>query len=102
MTMLSLAMPRSSIFFSSWPTLIVVLDHAIGILVQPRTSFVVWRHMRVEVHARGIEPQKHRLVGAVLPVDEVECGSEKLVVHRFHPLLGQRAGVLDPLSAVRI
>ena len=36
----------------------------------------------------------------MLAVDEVERGGQELLVHRFHSLAGQRAGVFDGLLAV--
>ena len=35
----------------------------------------------------------------LLPGDEVLRGGERFLVDRLHPLLGQRAGVLDRLAA---
>ena len=42
---------------------------------------------------------KNGVPASRLPLDEVEPVLDHLVVDRLHPLLGQRAGVLDPLPA---
>ena len=46
-----------------------------------------------------VEPAEERLARGVLPLHEVDRRGGGLVVDRFHPLLGQRAGVLDGLLA---
>ena len=46
-----------------------------------------------------VEPAEERLACALLPLHEVDGRGGGLVVDRFHPLLGQRAGVLDGLLA---
>src|SRR5580704_6559413 len=46
-----------------------------------------------------VEPYKEGLAVVVLPLDKVFGGGSKLVVAGLHPLLGERAGVLDPLFA---
>ena len=43
--------------------------------------------------------QAVQLVGRLLPLDEIGGGRHELVVAGLHPLLGQRAGVLDGLLA---
>ena len=43
--------------------------------------------------------QKNGLPAAVLALDEVAGRVDELVVAGLHPLLGQRARVLDPLLA---
>jgi hypothetical protein len=52
-----------------------------------------------QVHVGGVEPDEERRARLVLAVDEVQAVLEDLVVDGLHPLLGQRAGVLDPLPA---
>ena len=56
-------------------------------------------HMRAEVHAGGVEPAEERRVRPRLTLHEIDGGGRRLVVDRLHPLLGQRAGVLDGLPA---
>ena len=46
-----------------------------------------------------VEPAEERLARGVLALHEVDRGGRSLVVDRLHPLLGQRAGVLDRLLA---
>ncbi len=58
--------------------------------------------MRPDVHLGGIPPAEERLVGLVLALDEVERTCRDLLIHGLHALLGQRAGILDLLRAIRI
>ncbi len=51
------------------------------------------------MHARGIEVDEPRPILLGLAVDEVDSGSEKLLVHRFHTLGVESAGILDDLLA---
>ena len=55
--------------------------------------------VRAQVHARRVEPAEERLARRVLPLHEVDGRGRGLVVDRLHPLLGERAGVLDGLLA---
>ena len=50
--------------------------------------------MRVELNQ-----QKNGLLALRLPLDEVDRRRRRLVVDRLHPLLGERAGILDGLLA---
>jgi hypothetical protein len=40
------------------------------------------------MHSGGIHPHEERLVGADLPLDEVDSGIGGFVVNRLHPLFG--------------
>ena len=51
------------------------------------------------MHAAWIEPSKERLLVPIGAVDEVERRVKKLLVHRFHALLVEWAGVLAVLLA---
>ncbi len=55
-----------------------------------------------EVHVGGVEPHEERLVGLVLALDEIDGRVAELVVDGLHPLLGQRAGVLDGCVPSRV
>ena len=55
--------------------------------------------MREHVHARRVEVTQPRHVLLGLPLHEVERGGQELLVHRLHPLPGERTGVLDSLLA---
>ena len=59
---------------------------------------VLGADVRAQVHARGVEPAEERLPG-LLPLHVVDRGGGGLIVDRLHPLLGERAGVLDGLLA---
>ena len=48
-----------------------------------------------------LNQRKNGVLLVVLALDEVDRAVDDLVVDRLHPLLRQRAGVLDPLLAVR-
>ena len=77
------------------PDLIVEFEHAIGVEVEAGSPQVLLPHVGPEVHARGIEPGEPGFARGMLPVDEVHGGGQELVIHGFHPLLGEGAGVLD-------
>ena len=80
---------------------LVVVDHrvVIGRLPAARLAEALLLGVREQVHVRGVEPHEERLAGLVLPLDEVLGGGDELVVAGLHPLLGERAGVLDLLLA---
>ena len=77
----------------------VELHHAIRI--EPVAGLALRRRlqMRPHVHARGIEVAEPRRVGLLVAIDEIERGAEEFLVHRFHALGIERAGVLDHLPA---
>ena len=89
------AMPRSSSFFSSWPTCRRARPCRRDRRPRPVLPSRLRLQVREDVHAGRVEVAEERLVGLVLPVDEVERRGEELLVDRLHALLGQRAGVLD-------
>ena len=47
------------------------------------------------MHAGGIEVGEPRLIGSLLPVDEVERGTEKLFVHGLHAFRREWSGIFD-------
>ncbi len=51
------------------------------------------------VHVGEVDPDEERLAALRLPFDVVGRSLRDVVVDRFHPLLGQRAGVFDRLFA---
>jgi hypothetical protein len=57
--------------------------------------------MPEDVHPRRVPPQEDGLLRRVRALDEVERAGVHLVVHRLHPLLGERAGVLDRTAGLR-
>ena len=80
----------------------VVLDHAVGVFGPGRQSgraAMDSAYMRAEVHPGRIEPAEEWRVGLRLTLHEIDGGSRCFVVDRFHPFLGERAGVLDGLLA---
>jgi hypothetical protein len=58
--------------------------------------------MSAKVHMRRVGPDEERLTIFVRALDEILRGSDKFVVYRLHPFLGQRPGVLDLLPAISI
>ena len=80
---------------------VVVLDHAVDVFaVAVLVAAAMLRpHVRAQVHARAVPPAEERLARGVLPLHVVDRGGGGFVVDRLHPLLGQRAGVLDRLLA---
>jgi len=59
-------------------------------------------HVRAEVHARGVPPGEEGFPGFVLALNELFRGRQCLLVHRFHPLLRQRTGVLYRLTTLAV
>jgi hypothetical protein len=55
--------------------------------------------VREDVHPGRVPPDEEGLVVGVRPVDRAHGPGQELLVHGLHRLLGQRAGVLDPLLA---
>jgi hypothetical protein len=76
-----------------------MLHHAVGIDSETRLAIRLWFEACPDVHTARIEPSKERLLVPVGAVDEVERRVKKLLVHRFHALLVERAGVLAVLLA---
>ena len=54
------------------------------------------------MHVRGVEPHEEGHAGVIVALDEVDGLIEDFVVHRLHPLLGQRTGVDDGLAALAV
>ena len=83
---------------------VVVVEHRVVIrrLPSPGAANTLGLGVRAEVHMGGVEPHKERRVSVVLATDEVHRGVAELFVAGLHPLLGQRAGVLDALGAVGV
>ena len=50
----------------------------------------------------ALNQTKNGCLRLVLAPDEIDCGVAELLVDGLHPLLGQRAGVLDALGAVGV
>ena len=82
----------------------VVVDHRVVVLRLPPSGLAAALGLVVgaEVHVRRVEPHEERRLRGVLAVDEVAGAVEELVVDRLHPLLRERAGVLDLLAAVGV
>ena len=81
--------------------ILVMVDHGVVIraLPSPRLADAFRLGMGAEMHVGRIHPQEERLVGALLPLHEVYGSGGDVVVGCFHPLFGQRAGVLADLLA---
>ncbi len=73
----------------------VVLDHAVAVFVLAGDAAVLLLHVGAKVHAGAVPPAEEWLAGLDLALDEVLGRGDGFVVNRLHPLLGQRAGVLD-------
>ena len=95
-------MPSSSSSFEQLADVHVVLDHAVAVFVLSRLAAMLGLHVGAEVHPRAVPPAEERLAGLRLTRDEFLRGGDRLVVDRLHPLLGQRAGVLDRLAALAV
>ena len=83
---------------------VVVVDHGVvvGGLPPPGLAQALRLGVGAEVHVGRVEPDEERRVRVHLAADEILRRGRNLVVDRLHPLLRQRAGVLDPLRAVRV
>ena len=80
----------------------VMLDHPIGIDAEAGDAPAFRLQPRPDMHPRRVEPGEEGPVGPMRAVDEVQRASQEFLIHRFHPLHGQRAGILDALGAVRV
>ena len=80
----------------------VMVDHRVVVLGLPaaRLAHALGLGMGSEMHLRGVRPDEEGLFRLGLPGDEVLRLGADLVVDRLHPLLGQRAGILDRLGPV--
>ena len=77
----------------------VVLDHAVGVDAQAGDPLRLRLEVRPDVHPGPVPPDEEGL--ALVHGGPHECFGrvEELLVHRLHPLRGQRASVLDALLA---
>src|SRR5262245_60123916 len=78
----------------------VMLGHSIGLDTLAGLAVALGLEMREDMHPSGVEPDEERLVGLVLPVDEILGGRQELLVDRFHALRVQRACILDAAVGV--
>ena len=83
---------------------VVVIEHRVVVLGLPPSGAPDALRLGVgpEVHVSGVKPDEERCLSVVLALDEVDCGVAELLIAGLHPLLRQRAGVLDPLGAVAV
>ena len=83
---------------------LVVVDHGVVVhgLPAPGLTDALWFGVGAKVHVGGVEPDEEGGIRFHLAADEVLGGGQELVVDRLHPLLCERAGIFDPLRAVRI
>ncbi len=81
---------------------LVMVDHhvVVGTLPPSGLSNAFGLGMRPGMHVREIHPKEYGLAGFVLIFQKLRGASGDIVVNRFHPLFGQRAGVFDLLLAV--
>src|SRR5262249_20007561 len=81
---------------------VVVLDQAVGIEADAGTALRGWLEMRPHVHARGVEPHEEGLAALDRAAHELLLCVVDLQVDRGHPRPGERAGILDLLSALAV
>ena len=83
---------------------LVVVEHRVVVLRLPAAGLALAAVLDVgaEVHVGGVEPDEERRVVALASVMKPQRLGDYLVVDRLHPLLGERARVLDPLGAVAV
>ena len=103
MTIVSSAMPSSSSWSSSWPTCLSwsIIVSWYGDCHAPGLAEALRLGVRAEVHVGGVDPARRTACRpSCWRSDEVaRRASTNSSSHGLHPLLGQRAGVLDPLLA---
>jgi hypothetical protein len=101
MTKVSFAMPSFVDEVQQLAHVLVVVDHGVVIrgLPAPRLTDAGGLGVGDPMHVGGIDPAEEGLARRVLLLDPVLGGAHELVVADFHPLLGERARVLDPLLA---
>ena len=79
----------------------VMFDHACGVFIGHTTGDLIRLcahlvlHMGAEMHARAVPPDIEWLTLFIGTLDEVDGGGDGFLIHRFHALAGQRAGVFD-------
>ena len=84
---------------------VVVFHHPVGILGlrgQARRAAVLVPHMGAKMHPRRAHPNEKGLLRLHLPLYEIDRRAGRFVVDGFHPLLGQRPGVLDRSAGARL
>ncbi len=80
---------------------LVVVHHRVVIGTLPAAGLpdALGLGVRAEVHVGEVHPKEDGLAGRVLTLEEVRRTVGEVVVAGLHPLLRQRAGVLDGLLA---
>src|SRR5260370_6772372 len=76
-----------------------MLDHAVGIDAEAGLAIGCGLEVREDVHAGGVPPDEERLAVLVRLVDEVQRALGDFLVHRFHALPYERAGIFALLLA---
>ena len=77
-----------------------MLDHPVGFQSKPGLALGFRLEVCEDVHSRRVEPAKERPAGLVLAVHEIQRSGQKFLIHRFHALLRQRAGIFDPAIGI--
>ena len=80
--------------------MVIVLHQAIGIEPMSGCTVPLGSQAGPHVHPGGVEPDEEWLIVAVCLVDEFQRRIGKLLVHGFHALTCQRAGIFN--FAVRV
>src|SRR5215470_845695 len=81
---------------------VVVLNHAVRVEADARAALGGRLQMRPHVHARGVEPDEERLARLRRLVHEGALRGEDLLVDGGHACPGERAGVVDLLTALAV
>ena len=83
---------------------VVVIEHRVVILrlPAPGPANALGFGMGAEMHVGGVEPDEERGLRLVLALMKSTAASRNSSSTGLHPLLGQRAGVLDALGAVGV
>src|SRR5215468_3141182 len=78
-----------------------MIDHHVVIfaLPAPRLAPAFRLYVRTHMHVREVHPKEERLTGRGLVLDVLDGTGCDVIVDRLHPLLRQRAGVVDGLLA---
>ena len=94
--------PRSSTSLNMSATIRSCSTMPSEILILAGDAAVLGLDMGAEMHAGRIPPAEERRPGILLARDEVLGSSEGFLIDGFHPLLGQRSGILDGLPAFAV
>src|SRR5262249_60527853 len=83
------------------PDVLVMIDHRVVVRTLETSGLSKTLRLGVgpQVHVSEVDPDKERLVGVLLPLDEVHRAIRDVIVNRNHARFGQGTSVLTDLLA---